>query len=277
MLRSAQHDTPERSRYEVYERHGGRLSLADALRFTFYVMLMTLSFARPSNAAVDHSLWDTLLHRYVDDNGRVAYRDWQARDLASFEGYLKVLAQAKIEGMSETEEKAFWINAYNAVIVNGVLSGYTAESLISRKRLFNWYSLAVAGKARTPDEIEQQILRKKFRDPRIHFAIVCASTSCPQLRPEAYVAERLDQQLEDAARVFVNDPMRNHIESEKVAVSPIFQWFAQDFVDQAGTVSQFLLRFVADEKKAIVESLAGDLQYLEYNWTLNAQDGQRVS
>jgi hypothetical protein len=238
---------------------------------------MTLSSVPPSIAAVDHSLWDTLLRRYVDQHGRVAYRDWQARDLASFEAYLKTLAEAKIEGMSEAEEKAFWINAYNAVIIQGVFKGYTAEGLISRKRLFSWYSRVVARKKRTPDEIEHEILRPKFRDPRIHFTIVCASTSCPKLRPEAYVAERLDQQLDDATRAFINDPDRNRFVAGQVAVSSIFQWFTQDFIAAAGTVPQFLLRYVAEEKKAILESLTGDLQYLEYSWRLNAQEGQRLS
>lgn len=247
-----------------------------ALRITLVALSMTLVSARPTPAAVDHTLWDTLLHRYVDQEGRVAYRDWQARDLPAFAQYLESLAQAQIEGMSEAEEKALWLNAYNALIVNGVLNGSTAESLISRKRLFSWYSLTVAGKKRTPDEIEHQILRKKFRDPRIHFAIVCASTSCPKLRTEAYVPERLEQQLDDAAGGFINDPQRNDISAQGVALSHIFEWFAPDFIEQAGSVSKFLLRFVAAEKKAIVESLKGEVQYLAYDWTLNAQDGQRV-
>jgi hypothetical protein len=238
---------------------------------------MTLSFVQPGMAIVDHSLWDALLHRYVDQNGRVAYRDWKTQGLASFEAYLKILAGATVEGMSEAEAKAFWINAYNAVIIQGVLDGYTAEGIISRKRLFSWYSLVVAGKKRTPDEIEHQILRRQFRDPRIHFTIVCASTSCPKLRSEAYLAEHLEQQLDDAARGFINDPQRNRFEIKSVAVSPIFQWFAQDFINQDRTVPKFLLHYIAEEKKAILESFTGELQYLEYNWKLNAQDGQRVS
>jgi Protein of unknown function, DUF547 len=247
------------------------------LHFALVALSMTFVLTCSAHAAVDHRLWDTLLHRYVDQNGRVAYRDLRTRDYTSFAEYLKLLAEAKVEGMSETEEKAFWINAYNAIIIQGVLNGHTAESFLSRKRLFSWYAPSLAGKERTPDEVEHQILRKKFRDPRVHFALVCASTSCPKLRPEAYVPERLDQQLDDAAHTFVNDPLRNHIEAGHVAVSSIFQWFAQDFSEQAGTVPKFLLRFVAEEKKATLENLTGELLYLEYNWTLNAQDGQRVS
>jgi Protein of unknown function, DUF547 len=241
------------------------------------VTIGTLFVNHPSCAAVDHAPWNTLLTQYVDTNGRVAYRDLQGKDAAKFEQYLTTLAQAQLDGLSEAEEKAFWINAYNAVIVSGILQGYTAENVLKRKRLFSWYSLRIAGKDRTPDEIEHEMLRKKFRDPRIHFAIVCASTSCPKLRAEAYLAERLDQQLDEAARQFVNDSARNRIDQQQIALSMIFKWFAQDFVDQAGSVKSFLQRFVTNDKKGIVEQLSGDPQYLAYNWTLNAQDGQRIS
>src|SRR6266508_4366340 len=159
------------------------------------IVTTVLAFAQPSNAAVDHSLWEALLKRYVDGDGLVAYRDLQAHDRPALERYLATLAQAPVEGMTEAEEKAFWINAYNAAIVSGVLQGYSAENVFARKRFFSWYTLPVAGEERSPDEIEHQILRKKFHDPRIHFALVCASSSCPKLRREAYVSERLDQQL----------------------------------------------------------------------------------
>jgi len=242
----------------------------------FLTLIGILVSNQPCRAAVDHNPWTKLLARYVDENGRVAYRDLQANDLSTFAGYLATLAQARVEEMSAIEEKAFWINAYNAVIVSGVLKGYTAEGLLARKRLFNWYSLPIAGKGRTPDEIEHQILRKKFRDPRIHFTIVCASTSCPKLRREAYVSDRLDQQLDDAAQIFINDQQRNQITTQTVALSMIFKWFAQDFIDDAGSVANFLLRFVANGKKDMVKALADGPHYLEYTWTLNAQAGQRV-
>jgi len=239
-------------------------------------MTVLLAFVHPSNAAVDHGSWTALLMRYVDDNGRVAYRDLQAKDRATLEQYLATLAQTQISGLSEAEEKAFWINAYNGMIVYGVLQGYTAESALGRKRFFSWYSLPIAGEERSPDDIEHKILRNKFHDPRIHFALVCASTSCPKLRREAYLAARLDQQLDDAARTFLNDPTRNQIDSRRVALSQIFRWFAEDFVRSAGSVIVFVQRFVGAEKSAILDATNGDLRYLDYNWTLNAQDGQGV-
>ena len=233
--------------------------------------------ASPSNAAVDHSLWSSLLARYVNDSGKVAYRDWQANDRATFQRYLDTLAQTRPEDLSEVGEKAFWINAYNAVIVEGILQGYSAEGLLGRKRLFSWFTVRIAGKDRTPDEIEHQILRKKFHDPRIHFAIVCASSSCPKLRDEAYLPDRLEMQLDDATRAFVNDDTRNQIDAQGVALSKIFDWFAEDFKANAGSVVEFVRRFVADEKRAKLNLADDSLRYLDYNWTLNAQEGQRVS
>jgi hypothetical protein len=242
----------------------------------FLTMSLFLSSPRSVAAAVDHTSWTTLLTRYVDDSGRVAYRDLQMQDKATFEEYLGALAHTRTESMNEAEEMAFWINAYNAVIVSGVLQGYTAESLLGRKRLFSWFTATVVGQARTPDEIEHQILRKKFHDPRIHFTIVCASSSCPKLRREAYVAERLDTQLDEATRAFLNDPARNHIEPQQVRLSQIFQWFAKDFRNNAGSVTAFVRRFVGEENQAIVGLTDSALRYLDYNWTLNAQSGQRA-
>lgn len=239
------------------------------------VAIGLLVTVRRSGAAVEHTAWDALLKQYVDEQGRVAYRDLQARDQATLVHYLSTLATARIEEMTESEEKAFWINAYNAAIVYGVLNGLTAEGVLARQRLFRWYRVRIAGQERSPDEIEHRMLREKFRDPRIHFAIVCASSSCPKLRREAYVAERLEHQLDEATREFVNDPIRNRIDRQRIALSMIFQWFAADFVSAAGAVTHFIARFVDADKQAILQAPQAPLTYLEYDWTLNAQPGQR--
>ncbi len=246
-------------------------------RIVFGAIWSVFLSTNSSLAAVDHSVWDTLLKRYVDADGRVAYQDLKTKDLATFGGYLKTLAETSVDGMSEDEEKAFWINAYNAVIVNGVLEGHTAEGVIARKQFFSWYTLKVAGQDRSADHIEHKILRVKFNDPRIHFTIVCASGSCPKLRQEAYMAEQLNTQLTDATRRFINDPNRNQITAQQLAISKIFEWFAGDFVKKADSVPDFIADFVDAEKQHILKNTQQELDYLEYNWTLNAQDGQRVS
>lgn len=244
---------------------------------TALLIMVILLAAQRSHAAVDHELWSTLLARYVDAQGRVAYRDLQTKDRAAFAAYLATLAHAQTDGMTEAEEKALWINAYNAVIVSGILQGYTAETLLARKRLFSWFTVRIAGKDRTPDKIEHEILRKKFPDPRVHFAIVCASSSCPRLRREAYVPERLDAQLAEATQAFLSDPTRNHFDGRPVALSRIFTWFAIDFVNGAGSVVAFVRRFVPEDKQALVPLTDSELHYLDYDWALNAQEGQRVS
>ncbi len=238
--------------------------------------MATLFSPSLGQAAIDHGPWSVLLARHVDDQGRVAYRDLQGKDRALFDAYLLTLAQTQTDGMAEDEEKSLWLNAYNAAIVSGVLQGYTAEGVLGRKRLFGWFTVEVAGKARTPDEIEHHILRKKFHDPRIHFALVCASSSCPKLRREAYDPEHLEAQLDAATRDFLADLGRNHIEANQVALSRIFEWYAADFAERDGSVVAFIRRFVGQEKQVMLPATDGELRYLDYNWTLNAQDGQRV-
>ena len=231
-----------------------------------WVLLAILLLAPPVRAADLYAPWDALLGRYVDGDGRVAYRDLAARDAATLDGYLQALAAADPQAMSEPEQIAFWLNAYNAHAVRGVLDGQSAEGFIARKRFFSFYDFPLAGQTRTLDEVENEILRVRFREPRIHFALVCASTSCPKLRREAYRGERLDAQLDEQARGFLLDRTRNRF-GTSADVSMIFKWFAGDFEAAAGSVPAYISRWVPGDYKTI--------SYLDYDWTLNAQPGQR--
>ncbi len=233
----------------------------------------------PAATRIDHGSWDEILKEYVDEDGRVAYQRLKARDEAKLREYLKTLANADLSGSNERDELAFWINAYNAGIVAAVLAGHSPESTLSRAQLFRWYSFRVAGESRTPDEVENAILRKRFREPRIHFALVCGATSCPRLRREAYRGEVLDQQLDAEARRFINDPERNQIDLDKdIALSSIFDWFASDFSAGAGSVAAFVARYVEDPRRAAALKRAGErIEHLHYDWTLNAQPEQPLS
>jgi uncharacterized protein DUF547 len=215
-----------------------------------------------------HEPFDALLQRYVDEQGRVAYRDLAVRDGATLDAYLQSLATANPDALSQPEQIAFWLNAYNAHVLRGVLDGYSAEGFFGRKRFFSFYDFPVAGTTRTLDDIENGILRARFHEPRIHFALVCASTSCPKLRREAYRGERLDAQLDDQARGFLSDRTRNQFgPGESARVSMIFKWFQGDFDAAAGSVPAFIGRWVPVQFKT--------LSYLDYDWTMNAQPGQR--
>lgn len=228
----------------------------------------------PAAARMDQSAWDQILKQYVDDAGLVAYRRIASEAQPELDDYLARLAATDPVTMRPQDQLAFWINAYNAGVVVAVIRDYSPESALSRVKLFRWYTFPVAGKDRSLDEIEHQILRKQFHDPRIHFAVVCGATSCPKLRREAYRGDRLDEQLDDQAGRFINDPARNRIDVARrtVELSSIFEWFASDFAAADGSVAAFVARYVQTPAQAdIVRQHTDQLTFLEYDWTLNAQ------
>jgi len=240
------------------------------------VLLACLGCGMAAQAmAADHGTWDALLRQYVDDEGRVAYRRLEAESGPTLSQYLTTLAGATPGALPPKEQLAFWINAYNATIVAGVLQRYSAENALKRVFFFKSYNRRIAAVDRTPDDIEHGIIRRQFREPRIHFALVCAATSCPPLRREAYVGERLDDQLDDQARRFLNDPTRNRIDvgSGQVVLSPIFKWFAEDFAAAGGPLADVLQPYLSAEQRRLLE--AAKIRYQEYDWRLNAQPGQR--
>jgi len=231
-----------------------------------------------SDSPVDHALWGRLLGQYVDSEGRVAYRDLKSEAEDSLATYLRALARARPEAWSRQEQLAFWINAYNAGVVWAVLQGESPEPLLGRAKIFKIWKYEVAGKERTLDEVEHQILRPRFQEPRIHFALVCAASSCPPLRQEAYVAGRLEAQLDEQARRFINDTRKNQLlrEKNRLRLSQIFDWFRDDF-EHDGSLPEFLARFVDGPNTRQWLHQAQDLQidFVDYDWTLNAQPQQR--
>lgn len=237
--------------------------------------VMVIAATVATAAAEDHQPWNLIVSKYVDDNGRVAYRQLRAEDLPVLSKYLASLGEARIDGLPETEQLAFWINAYNAVIVQGILDGYSAESTFKRYRFFKSYDQVIVGEKRTPDDVEHGIIRPRFHDPRTHFALVCASTSCPKLRQEAYVGSRLDAQLDDQTRRFLNDPSRNRIDPSTgtVELSQIFKWFNDDFTRNGKSLADFLAPYLTPAQVQLLRTKPPT--YLEYDWTMNAQPGQR--
>jgi hypothetical protein len=173
---------------------------------------------------------------------------------------------------TERDQLAFWINAYNACAIQGILEGYSPKPYIGWYRYFKSRTYGIGGARVNLSDLEHKILRKQFHEPRIHFAIVCASSSCPKLASSAYTATQLEQQLDHAARAFINDPTRNRFDRphRMVYLSKIFEWFDEDFSTNAGSVLAFVARYVDDPDLA--RALAQDayrITYLEYDWSLN--------
>lgn len=252
------------------------MTLEKRILLPWLSLLVAVSTATALPAvAEDHQLWNLIVSKYVDGNGRVGYRQLQADDLPVLSKYLASLGEARIDGLPEKEQLAFWINAYNAMIVEGILDGYSAENALKRYRLFKSYSQVITGEKRTPDDVEHGIILPKFHDPRTHFALVCASTSCPKLRQEAYVGSRLDDQLDDQARRFLSDPSRNRIDpaTATLELSAIFNWFKDNFTRDGRTLADFLTPYLAPEQVQLLRTKQPT--YLDYDWTMNAQAGQR--
>ena len=217
--------------YGVYMRH---LFAALAL----FLMLATTSVS--ANPADD--LFDGVLRDHVNQ-GFVDYPAI-AQDLR-FAEYLNYLTETDPDSFASREEKlAYWINAYNALAIKGILDGLSPDGFFARIEFFKTTDYALAGEEINLYDLERDIIIP-FSEPRIHFAIVCASASCPVLKSEVYRAETLDAQLEDSATRFINDKEKNQFDIKlRIAkLSMIFDWFAEDFEKHSGSVAKYIRQY----------------------------------
>jgi hypothetical protein len=216
---------------------------------------------------IDHAPFDALLRANVK-NGVVNYPGFQ--DNTAFRQYVQNLAKpARLD--SKADQLAYYINAYNALAIEGILQGLSPSSLLGRARYFKFKEWPLNGKSITLYDLEHQVIRP-LGEPRIHFAIICASKSCPFLRPEAYTAGRLDTQLDEQARQFVNDTFRNRYDpaTKTAHLSEIFKWFDEDFAGPAGSTQRYIARYVANP--AVAKGLGADdykVEWIDYEWSLN--------
>jgi hypothetical protein len=217
-----------------------------------------------------HRLLGQVLASHVKD-GVVDYPGIQADD--RLPAYLAHLDRVDPNTLATRNERlTFWINAYNAFAIKGILDGYSPTSHFGRYRYFIGRDYRVGGETINLYDLERQVLIAQFQEPLIHFAIVCASISCPKLQPWSYEPDHLDVQLDRVAREFINDPSRNRFDRiRKVAsLSMIFKWFDEDFTRAAGSVLSYITRYVSDPE--IVQDLMQSnyrIEYLEYDWNLN--------
>ena len=222
---------------------------------------------------MNHELWDVLLHKNVDADGNVNYKGF-TNDSLKLNAYLDTLAShpPDANAWSTEEQLTYWINAYNAFTVQLILKHYPLKSIKDIGSAIQvpfvnspWdiKFIDIGGMLLDLNNIEHDILRKKFNEPRIHFAINCASFSCPKLRAEAYLTERLEGQLQEQAAAFINDPKRNKIGHDHIEVSKIFNWFSGDF-----TKNGSLIDFLNQYSKVKINKGA-KVDYIDYDWTLN--------
>ncbi len=234
--------------------------------------------------AFDHShqAWDALLKKHVVvlDGGKASQLRYAAvaRDRAALKGYLEKLSsvtEADFERWTAPQRTAFLINAYNAFMVEKILTRHPdIKSVWDFGKLFgNPFKdrfFILFQKPFSLDEIEHENLRKKFREPRVHYALNCASVGCPMLREEAYAAHRLERQLEEQAVRFLSDRARNRLAGGRLEVSRIFDWYKEDFEPRAAYFARYAKLLADDlaERSRIAQGLA-PISFLEYDWALN--------
>lgn len=232
-----------------------------------------------STGTIDHSAWDGVLERFIapgpDGVDRFAYAA-AARDRAALDGYVDSLARTPVSRYARPEQKAYWINLYNALTVRTVLDHYPVESIRDidiSPGLFSdgpWGAklVEVEGEALSLDDIEHRILRPVWRDARVHYAVNCASIGCPQLAAAAWTGAALDAQLEAAARAYVNHPRGVSVTADgRLRLSKIYDWFAEDFGGRDGLAAHLRL-FAAPELAAALAGAPRIAGY-DYDWALN--------
>ena len=212
----------------------------------------------------DHSAWNSLLRKHVAGNGDVDYAGFK-RDINKLDAYLDELrAGTPDESYSRAEAMAYWINAYNAFTVKRILNDYPVSSIRDLDGGDPWKVkwIELDGKTYSLNQIEHDILRPRYGDARIHFAVNCAATSCPPLPNQAFTAGNLNSLLETRTRAFIRNPSYNQIDGGQVKVSKIFDWYGEDF----GDLRTYLNKYLATPIDA-----GRDIAFADYDWSLNKQ------
>lgn len=246
--------------------------------------------------------WDRQLEKYVDARGTVNYRSWK-NDRAGLDSFLReagTLTAQEYSAMRKEDRLALWINLYNAFTIKQILDHYPLKrsglnfypdnSIRQIDGVWDKFKISAAGKSLSLSEIENKILRAEFREPLIHFAINCASKSCPKLLNRAYRGgDLIYMDMETAASEFVNDKTRNKFDAgtRKIELSRIFEWFGDDFKARYGSkglagrsakesaVISFTQKYLQGSDRDLLMSNRFSIGYLPYDWSLNEQTGRQ--
>ncbi len=227
--------------------------------FIIAILICSKSFGQN----VDYKNYASFLKKYVSNSGNVNY-DKIKTNKSELETIVNQFTEAKpSDKWSKNEKMAYYINIYNVFTIKAIIDNYPTKSIKDISNVWDKKTISQGKILYSLSEIENKILRK-MGDSRIHFAINCASYSCPKLENEVFVSEKLEKQLEKATNEFVNDKSKNTISEKEIKISNIFDWYSGDFKDDAGSVIDFLNKYSITkiDKKA-------KTKYLDYNWSLN--------
>jgi hypothetical protein len=264
----------------------------------FQIAAIVIAGLATGHSQFDYSSYDEVLQRYVKD-GLVDYAGIKS-DNGALEDFLQQIRHidaTQFQTWPPDEQKAFWINAYNAITIEGIVRNYPIEpgGFLARKRFPNnsirqigdfWDTvfIRVMGDEITLDDIEHEILRKQFKDPRIHFVLVCAALGCPTLESSAFFPKDLEGRLDRAASDFISNPdkVRLNRKQNRLYLSSILKWYKEDFVCPAASqplydnyrkkdrgIVEFVTRYMPEADRRFIIEHHPKIKYLDYDWTLN--------
>jgi hypothetical protein len=205
---------------------------------------------------------DVFFKKYVA-NSKVDYAAVKSNS-SDLETLLNLTENANLNGLTDNETKAFWINAYNLHVIKGVVAKYPVKSPLDVPGFFDKIQYTVAGNKITLNDIENKKIREKYNDARIHFVLVCGANSCPPIIEGAYFPETLEKQLNEQTKLALNNPNFIKVSKGKVSVSQIFEWYKKDFITKKSNEIDFINKF-----RTTKISSNSKLGYYTYDWTLN--------
>lgn len=217
-----------------------------------------------TRSVVDHSAWDALLQKYVNDRGEVDYASL-GKERQKLDAYLEAIAgHPPQNNWSRAEKMAYWINAYNAFTVQLILDNYPLKSIrdLDQGNVWDRQWIVIGDNTYSLNNLEHDILRKQYTDARIHFAVNCAARSCPPLLNRAWTAANLRTTLDQQTRAFINNQTYNTITQQSVQISKIFDWYRKDFGDLIAFLNQYARTKIQPNAK---------VSFQTYDWALNAQ------
>lgn len=226
-----------------------------------------------SNEVIDHRRFEQLLKKYVDDKGMIDYAGLRASrsDRERLNQYIRALGKASTEGAEEAAQLAFFINAYNALVIHAVLQRWPVTNVYEEDGFFDGDRHRVAGTAMTLDGLDKEVIRKRFEDPRVNFVLVCAAKSCPRLRTTALTSENLDAELQAATEEYIPKVTRATGENT-VETSQLFEWYSSEFEAAAGSLAVYLARHVKSPSlRRLLSSDTVTIRFSEYDWAINKQ------
>ena len=236
-------------------------------KISFLVFVLSFVSFAFAGEKPDHSIWDRFLGEFVSSSGTANYKGMKLRTDTLDSYLLELRDHAPASDWTKNEKYAYYINAYNAYTIKFVLAKYPVESVkditFSGKDIWHFKMATLGSTTYTLDQIENEILRK-MGDARIHFAINCASFSCPKLMNSAFVPDKLNSQLTSVTKAFINDKKHNIISEKKIQISELFSWYLTDFEKDGKTLIDFLNQY-----SSVTIAAGAKIEYLPYNWSLN--------